>query len=323
MKGLSLPKPASWTQGPPLGSRRGLRSNLVSAAAFAYLAAASGSAELLIVNSDLSVRKYQLPQTAFRETVEDKTTQVDLGPRTVDKKRLAKTIRRHDPDLVYCIGTKAYMMVHEVDRNERIVLSSAINWRRLPLGPNTYGIANELPAGMQLTMFKYFLPSIRRIGVLYSKKFNREWLKQATKAASEMEVQIDGYAVGKFFNVGRGLKKLLPKVDALWLIADPGVLSNTKSVELIFAQCDAIKKPILAYNAAFARRGAVLAISPDTPTIGRQAAGLAEEILANEPIDERFQTPAGSEITINLKAVQKCGLQLNEDALDSVNDIIK
>ena len=66
-----------------------------------------------------------------------------------------------------------------------------------------------------------------------------------------------------------------------------------------------------------------MAVSPDVPTIGRQAAGLAEEIFTGATPAEAFQSPAGSEITVNLTAARRYELELNEDALASVNRIIE
>ena len=86
---------------------------------------------------------------------------------------------------------------------------------------------------------------------------------------------------------------------------------------------DEMEKPVFSYDSAFASYGAVLMISADFPTIGRQAGSLAEEILANSQVDEKFQPPAGSSITLNLKKVEKYGISFNRDALDSVNEIIE
>ena len=286
---------------------------------------APGLAEetFLIVNSDMSVRKYAAAQLAFKETVSKPTKEIDLGAKEEAKARLERMIKAVDPKVIYCIGSKAYLMAHELAKDKKIVLSSAINWQRFPLGPKTYGIANELPTGLQLTMFRYFFPDVNKIGVLYSKKFNNEWLKQAKAEGKGVSIEIVSQAVKRPRDISSGLRELLPKVDALWLIPDPVVLSDEKSIQEIFAHSDAMRKPILAYDAAYAERGAVMAISADVPTIGRQAAGLAEEIFAEKATGEEFQTPAGSEITINLKIVLKYGLKLNEDALDSVNRIVK
>lgn len=284
---------------------------------------ALGENKLLIVNSDASVRKYLAAQTAFKESGIETVREVDVSARGFDVGRLAKLVKQEAPDLLYCIGSKAYLMAYKVDRNRKMVVSSAIGWQRFPLGDQTYGIATQLPAGAQLTMFRYFFPDIRRIGVLYSKKFNAEWLEQAEQEAAETEVKLESAAFRRSSDIERALPKLLAEVDALWLIPDPIVLSDVKALREIFSTCEAQKKPIFSYNEAFAEQGAALAISADLPTIGRQAAGIAETLLAEETPDERFQPPAGSEIVLNMATVRKCGLKLNQDALDSVNRIIK
>jgi len=282
-----------------------------------------GESKLLIVNSDASVKRYLAAQTAFKESTAEPVHEVDVSARGFDVDRLAKLVKQEDPELLYCIGSKAYLMTYKVDRNRKMVVSSAINWQRFPLGDKTYGIATQLPAGMQLTMFRYLFPDVRRIGVLYSKKFNAEWLDQARKEAEEAGVELESAAIRRSTDIKRELPKLLGGVDALWLVPDPIVLSDVKALREIFGTCEAQKKPIFSYNEAFAEQGAAMAISADIPTVGRQAAGIAEALLAGDKPDERFRPPVGSEIVVNMAMVRKCGLKLNQDALDSVNRIIK
>ena len=55
-----------------------------------------------------------------------------------------------------------------------------------------------------------------------------------------------------------------------------------------------------------------------------EGADYEEEIMATEEdVADRFQSPAGSAITLNLGKVEQYGLDLNEDALDSVNHLIQ
>ena len=116
---------------------------------------------------------------------------------------------------------------------------------------------------------------------------------------------------------------MLPKVDAVWLTSDPIVLANTDSIQTIFTQCELKKKSIFTYSSAFAEYGAVLMISADIPTIGRQAAELAKALLDNGEPTERLLLPAGSCIALNLKKITQYGIALNKDALDSVNEFIQ
>ena len=57
------------------------------------------------------------------------------------------------------------------------------------------------------------------------------------------------------------------------------------------------------------------------PTIGRQAAGLLQGLRPGAK--KEVQSPAGSEVTLNLRAVKDYGLTLNEEAMDSVNRVLR
>ena len=78
---------------------------------------------------------------------------------------------------------------------------------------------------------------------------------------------------------------------------------------------------MFTYATAFAEFGPTLIVAPDVPTIGRQAAGLLQSVRPGAK--QEVQSPAGSEVTLNLRAVQDYGLTLNPEAMDSVNHVIR
>ena len=284
---------------------------------------ARGDQSVLILNSDMAVERYRVAQTEFKSKLKIPQVEIDLGRKWIDESKIEDAILDEDPDIVYCIGSRAYLLACKLVKDKRLIFSSAINWQRFPMTGDTYGIANELPPGMQLLMYRYFFPGISRIGVLYSEKYNREWLNGATEDADEVGVELIGKAVNRSDQVETALRDLLPQVDAFWLISDPVVISGEKSIEAIFRQTGAMEKPVFAYNEAFADYGAVMVISADVPTIGRQVAQLTARILEKREIDERVQNPAGSHIVANLRKIEEYGIELNAEALDSVNRIIK
>ena len=290
---------------------------------FAVPISANEQKKIIVLNSDMSIDRYSLAQTEFKSKIADLKAEIDLGSKWLDETVINKSIRDTSPDLVYCIGTKAYMFAHRLVKDENLVFSSAINWRRLPLGKNTYGISNELPQGMQLTMYRYLFPDVDKIGVLYSKEYNKEWTKEAIKVSKDMEINIIEKAIKKPKDVGPALDKLLSKVDAIWLTPDPIVMQELGQIKNIFTQCNQAGKPVFTYSEAFVGLGATLVLSADTTTIGRQAAALTLDILNGREITEKVQNPAGSYIILNLKKVEEYKINLNLDALGSVNKIIK
>lgn len=225
-----------------------------------------------------------------------------------------------NPSVIYCIGGNAYQAATKLAKGKSIVLSTAINWERFkPDARTTRVIANELPAVAQLTLFRHFFPKVQRVGVVYSPSINKQWFEQAVLAGKEVGVEVIGRTITRSSQVGTALAELMPKVDALWLTPDPVVLESATTAQLYFTRADAARKPVFAYSAAFSALGATLVLAPDMPTIGRQAAGVAQDHAGALAVN----TPAGSEVTLNLKRVTQYGIDFNREALDSVNNLIR
>jgi putative ABC transport system substrate-binding protein len=91
----------------------------------------------------------------------------------------------------------------------------------------------------------------------------------------------------------------------------------------VFKACYNKKVPVFTYQDVFTEYGAVLIISVDDATIGRQSARMSNELLAGGTMAEQVQYPAGSHIILNLKKAKEFGLSYNEQALGVINQIIK
>ncbi len=278
---------------------------------------------ILLLNSDTSVEKYREAQDAFLNAFSEPVITVDLGDGKVDASDVQDLLYDEEPDALYCIGSKAYLIAHKRAPKTPIVFSSIINWLRMPVTKSTYGVSNELHAGMELMLFRYIFPTFQHFGVLYSGEYTEEWFENAKSEAREMGVTLIGQKISKPKQVVPALKKILPKVDAFWLISDPNVMSAKKDLLAILKTCDAQQIPVLSYHEAFADVGATMAVAADNPTIGGQAASIVQEILAGNPLDEAVQFPAGTSIVLNLKKVNEYDLSYSEDALLGVNRIIE
>ncbi len=288
-----------------------------------FALAAEINSRILIINSDKSVGKYATIHSQFKSAFKVRLFEIDMQGKTLTPTAFKQQLARLRPNLIYTIGSKAYIQASAVIKNQPLIFSSMINWRRFKLNNNTYGVALELQVDMPLYLYSYLFPNIRRLGVLYSKRYNQQWFNTAQLQAQEVGISIYGKAVEKPNEIKKALQILLPKVDAIWLISDPIVLYDKNSMKTIFAKAAARKKPIFAYNTLFMKYGAVLTIAADIPTMGRQAAGLAQDIINREGIDEKVQPPAGSHVILNLKKVHEYGIKINNAALSSVEEIIQ
>ena len=284
---------------------------------------AGNHGKVIVINSDMSVDKYNRVQTELKSRIDNIETIFDLGSKLVNESKIKGKILEIGPDVICCIGSKAFQFAEKFTEDKNIVFAMAINWRRFPIGENTYGVSNELPLSMQLMTYRYFFPDIKKIGVLYSKAYQKEWMNIAVKSARELDFEIIGKPVNKTKYVKKNLKKLLPDVDAVMLIPDPIVMNTLESVNAIFEQSAEAQKPVFAYSKAFVYFGPALIVAPDLITMGKQTAVLAQDLIKGHKFEEKVKNPAGTHIILNLTKAEEYGMDLNEDALDSVNEIIR
>jgi putative ABC transport system substrate-binding protein len=298
---------------------------LILLVAFWGSAGFSQSNKVLIVNSEKAVYRYETIATEFKKVLQQNAYQwaeFNLDGHANAEAELKQLIEQENPALIYCIGTQAYSLVHNVAPSKKLLFSAAINWRRLDVGAGTYGVANELSSAQELSLLRYFFPTIKTIGLLYNDSFSREYVETIKKDALASGINIINRSINDAQEIGGALNELLPKIDMFWIISDPVVLSNKESVQQIFQAAQQQNKPVYAYSDVYIEQGAVLSISADIATIGRQSAGLAMMVGQDKVPGGTVQSPAGSTVTLNKCVLDALKLPFNQDALDSVNKIV-
>jgi putative ABC transport system substrate-binding protein len=278
---------------------------------------------VLVVNSDGNIDKYNQALEGFISTQSFSVSTVDLGKSSIKAIDLEQSIDSLSPAIIYAIGAKAYLATYKQQNRAPLLFSSAINWQRLPNDEDIYGVAIEVPLNYQLFMYNYFFPDIRKIGVLYNQQYNEEVVKQAEKISKGMGIQLVMQKMRKGENIKPLLRNLLSQVDAIWLIADPIVLASASNLSSLFEFTEQASIPVFSYEPAFKNYGPTLTISADSKTIGRQVATLAHSILQNQATGKKVQDPVGTHITLNMRQIRRLNIHLNEEALDSVTEIIE
>jgi putative ABC transport system substrate-binding protein len=293
---------------------------LLCTSMWSCLAVAESS--VLVINSDDRIGKYHQTLKGFSENSMLNIVVLDMGNDSTDKAKISEAISSVKPDLIYAIGAKAYLAGYELKEHLPLLFSSLINWRRLPKDDKVYGVAMEVPLDYQFSMYSYFFPDVKNIGVVYSKKYNRELVSKAVETSRSLGIQLQPVALDKANELSRVLKEMDGNVDALWLIADPVVLSSANNLGQIFEITTKASIPVFSYEPAFQNYGTTITISADPQTIGRQSMAFAQAIVQRKTV-AGIQDPVGTHIILNLKQVKAFHLKLNEEALDSVTKLIQ
>ncbi len=278
--------------------------------------------KILIINSDRTIQKYALAESSFNPSGVQIVGSINLhdGWNTVSevKSRIGST----DAGSIYCIGSQACALTSRYAVKQRIFFTSSVAWKNTT-NQQSYGISAELLPDALMTTYRLFFPKIRTLGLLYSKEFSMVRLKEIKKHAVEMNITIIAVNIGDTSDTTSALTDVLPKVDALWLMPDPGVLTGRKAVESIFQLCDLMNKPVFAYSNVFLDFGASLIVSIDTKTVGKQISSLVERVTFGEKVSAMIEPPAASNITLNLKKTKKYHLKVRTMAIPMAQQVIQ
>ncbi|MGC1509007.1 ABC transporter substrate-binding protein [Ketobacter sp.] len=278
--------------------------------------------KILVVNSNHSLPRYQLAENGFMEALAGKDiVTLDLNNDERPTEQLLDVLNTQQFAAIYTIGAKALGSVDYIDPAAQVIYSSVLSWRQFQSRDNYFGVASEVAPHAQMTWFKYFFPQLKRIGVIYSED-NAGLVKDGERFANQLGIELVSAAVTKVEDLPRIADQLLQKVDALWVLPDPVVLKSESSTKLVFDLAHRRQRPVFAYSSLFMELGATLSINADLATTGRQAAVITQTLLEQQQPESHVQFPAGSSISLNLLKVGEYQLDLNTDALGSVNELL-
>lgn len=272
---------------------------------------------ILVINSNSDVKKYNEAVEEFGKNFNHPFKILDISNKSSNE--IKKALYDEYPDTVYAVGAKAYQYANEYIPEKDIYFSSIVDWKRLSLASNRYGVSNELHNGMQLTLIKSLFTSVKTIGVVHS-KYTQNMVDDLSRDAGALGIKILPILIDEASVDNIQFDTALNNSDAMMVISDPLFLNNENAVKNLFSSAKKQKKPIIAYHELFIQYGATLVISADNPTIGRQIATMIESNL-NEGSIEKIQYPAGTNIVFNKKEAELNGVEITPDILSIATEI--
>jgi len=271
--------------------------------------------KVLVLNSNNTIAKY-------KETV-DSFSKEFKGPfKTMDvSKQKENTIKEYlyteYPDTIYAVGAKAYQYAFEYLPEKNIFFSTIVNWKRLKRNEKSYGISNELHSSMNLTLIKSIFTDIEKIGIIYS-KYTKDIVEDFQQSSQPLNIQIIPYKIEKNNIEEESFQTLINDVNAIFIIPDPILLAKQNVVKKLFQASKSKSTSIFAYHPVFINYGAVLSISIDNPTTGRQIAAMINNKAYNQS-----QYPAGTKVIFNKKAAIEHKIKFDPNITSLVNEVIE
>ncbi len=285
-----------------------------------------GPVAVLLSNEE---EAYTMPVSTFINEVSFKVNVFNLHGDITRAKAVMAEILSQKPSLIFALGAKAAYIAKVWTRDRPdipVVFAMVLNWQRYKLfegQDNIAGIAYDVAPGTQFINMTLFSPNVQRIGVIYSKEHSSQTIEKAMESAEKLGLKLVARPISRPRNFKRAYKKISKQIEVFWIIADP-VVYTLDNMSWLEEKC--VKDSIICIGQSknIAKLGVLLAMSPDTPNIGSQAASMAKSILLlnKNPKEIGVMPPLGTRLFLNVKTASKIGLVIEQYAMDMASEII-
>lgn len=245
-----------------------------------------------------------------------KVREYNLDGRLARGREIGKALRASPPDLVLAVGLKAAIAAKLEIFDTPVVFCLVLNPEAHGLpASNMIGIAVQTSADTQLTALRSVMPGRHRIGVLYDNELSGHFIRDARRAAHQQGLELVAMAIRKHDDIPKAVRALLPTIDALWLIQDQTVISESAIPFFLETTLEA-KVPLFTFSSTLVQQGAVGALVVDAWTVGQQAARIAQSRLKDSRTAMgSMQIPDRPQLAVNLHSAEYLGLTPSPDAI--------
>lgn len=274
---------------------------------------------LVVTVQGFKIRPYDEAVKGFERIVSGNNRKIILsenkGADIVEK------LRRTHADLILAVGMGAMTKVSAIRNKPVIYLMVLDPSPKNKMMKNATGISMNASPDAHLDIFQKALPDIHKIGLIYHPEKTGFFVDQAVPAAKEKKIHLHLETIEHPKELFLKLNQMKNDIGAFWMLPDVTVVTpETTEMLMLFSLENRI--PILTFSEKYVALGAVLSVGTDPFDMGKQAGKMARKILNGADISTISPEYASETvITINTKAAEKLGIQLNKKVLKEANII--
>ena len=249
-----------------------------------------------------------LPQAEYMFHLTDNAAKISLS-------QLVSKDTKAPPAIVFSLGSKAATIAQSTFPDIPVLATMILQEKTLDNKANKNVILVQFSVEVQLQWLQKFLPHVRRVGILYNPDQNSQWIKEAEKFSQGKNIEIVPFAINSAKELKAGLKYISRNADALLAIPDQTVYSGKTAKEvLLFSYRNRI--PFIGLSASWVKAGALYSLGVDYQDLGRQAAELANNVLAGKSVGKTSVYPEKIIYTLNSRTIDHLRLKINNDLIE-------
>lgn len=262
-----------------------------------------------------------LRQYLSQQGMQDDLTVLSMEGDATKAASLLQEIKKSDAKLLLTFGSLATQAAVREGIVIPLVASLVLNANDLKQTPNATAVLLEFPVDIQLQWLRRFLPQQTTVGVLFNPKENRNTITAATQAAERLGLKLVAREVNMPQELPDALDGIAKKIDTLWGIADPTILSpQTAEPILLFSFENRI--PFVGLAASWVKAGALYALDRDYNDLGAQCGELALKILTG--VHANTLPPASPRkvaYSLNLKTANHMKIDIPQALIDGAQQV--
>jgi len=230
--------------------------------------------------------------------------------------RLERKLKKNPPDLILALGSSAARFAKDAGLSSPVLFSMVYDPEKhgLAAGGSVCGIAMKVSPEKTLDALEAVWPGPApkiRVGALSLKGAEDSELDSIRRALEDRGHSLVVQNLSSPDELEAALDRLLPGVDALWLLMAPELISNQQNLDLLLERAMDRKVAVVGISDHHARIGALLAVSADYYLEGDHAARLAKKIIQGaDPEDVGVRPPENIIWSLNLKVAKEIGWEI-------------
>ncbi len=279
-------------------------------------APAEGAAGLAVLYPDIG-EPFRSVFATILEGIRDQSRQPVPGfavPGAGPPPALAEELRRREVRVVIALGRSGLKAAAALDRAIGVVAGCVIG---APEGPAQAYVVHSLapdPA-LMFAQLRRMLPTARRVFMVHDPQQNGWLARLGLEAAKAAGMELAPIEADEPKRALRSYQEVFPVIDArrdaLWLPQDATTVEESTLLPLVLQEAWQRNFAVCSSNAAHVRRGALFALYPDNPALGRSLAQSAQEALAGRRTPRGMLPLRDVLVAANQRTAAHLGLELD------------
>ena len=249
--------------------------------------------------------------------------EIPVGDDVHGDEELQQIIQRNRVPLILTLGTRALRSALAQQVERPVISGLTLDADTLQTTKNATGVVLEYGPETQLQWLKRLLPGYRSIGVLYNPAESGQRIAAAKQAARKLGLNLVAQEVNSPKELPVALESLLRRVDVLWGITDPVVMSR-QTAKALLLESFRNQVPFVAPSSAWVKAGALYSLDCDYPDLGVQTGEIALQVLRGEDVQSIApQVPRKVNYSLNVRTAKHMKIKFTSEVLNGAAQVFE